>query len=55
LSCGWLLTEQAARPIQTRYRGGATGTPTFYVNGKRMEGAQRPEAFAAVIDSILTN
>ncbi|HYO46326.1 MAG TPA: DsbA family protein [Gemmatimonadota bacterium] len=29
------------------------GTPTFYVNGKRMEGAQRPEAFAAVIDSIL--
>lgn len=30
------------------------GTPTFYVNGKRMEGAQRPEAFAAVIDSILS-
>ena len=29
------------------------GTPTFYVNGKRMEGAQPPEAFAAVIDSIL--
>ena len=31
------------------------GTPTFYVNGKRMEGAQRPEAFAAVIDSILAS
>ena len=31
------------------------GTPTFYVNGKRMEGAQRPEAFAAVIDSILVS
>lgn len=31
------------------------GTPTFYVNGKRMEGAQRPEAFAAVIDSILAD
>lgn len=30
------------------------GTPTFYVNGKRMEGAQRPEAFAAVIDSIIS-
>jgi protein-disulfide isomerase len=30
------------------------GTPTFYVNGRRMEGAQRPEAFAAVIDSILS-
>jgi len=31
------------------------GTPTFYVNGKRMEGAQRPEAFAAVIDSMLSD
>ena len=31
------------------------GTPTFYINGKRMEGAQRPEAFAAVIDSILSD
>lgn len=29
------------------------GTPTFFVNGRRMEGAQPPEAFAAVIDSIL--
>jgi protein-disulfide isomerase len=30
------------------------GTPTFYINGKRMEGAQRPEAFAVVIDSLLS-
>ena len=30
------------------------GTPTFFVNGKRMEGALPPEAFAAVIDSILS-
>jgi protein-disulfide isomerase len=29
------------------------GTPTFFVNGQRLEGAQPPEAFAAVIDSIL--
>jgi protein-disulfide isomerase len=29
------------------------GTPTFFVNGQRLEGAQPPEVFAAVIDSIL--
>jgi protein-disulfide isomerase len=29
------------------------GTPTFYINGLRLEGAQPPEAFAAVIDSLL--
>lgn len=29
------------------------GTPTFFINGRRMEGAQPAEAFAAVIDSIL--
>jgi protein-disulfide isomerase len=30
------------------------GTPTFFINGQRLEGAQPPEAFAAVIDSILS-
>lgn len=30
------------------------GTPTFFVNGHRLEGAQPPEVFAAVIDSILS-
>lgn len=29
------------------------GTPTFFINGYRLEGAQPAEAFAAVIDSIL--
>lgn len=29
------------------------GTPTFFINGRRLEGAQPAEAFAAVIDSIL--
>lgn len=29
------------------------GTPTFFINGRRLEGAQPTEAFAAVIDSIL--
>lgn len=30
------------------------GTPTFFINGQRIEGAQPAEAFAAVIDSILS-
>ncbi|MFN2421164.1 MAG: DsbA family protein [Gemmatimonadota bacterium] len=30
------------------------GTPTFFINGQRLEGAQPPEAFATVIDSILS-
>lgn len=29
------------------------GTPTFFINGHRLEGAQPPEVFAAVIDSLL--
>jgi protein-disulfide isomerase len=30
------------------------GTPTFFINGQRLEGALPPEHFAAVIDSILS-
>ncbi|HUP00470.1 MAG TPA: DsbA family protein [Gemmatimonadota bacterium] len=30
------------------------GTPTFFINGRRLEGALPPEAFAAVIDSVLS-
>jgi protein-disulfide isomerase len=46
---------EVALDIQEGEKFYILGTPTFYVNGKRMEGAQRPEAFAAVIDSILAN
>ena len=46
---------EVALDIQEGEKFYILGTPTFYVNGKRMEGAQRPEAFAAVIDSILVN
>jgi protein-disulfide isomerase len=45
--------EEVALDIKEGEKFYILGTPTFYVNGKRMEGAQRPEAFAAVIDSIL--
>lgn len=46
--------EEVALDIKEGEKFYILGTPTFYVNGKRMEGAQRPEAFAAVIDSILS-
>ena len=46
---------EVALDIQEGEKFYILGTPTFYVNGKRMEGAQRPEAFAAVIDSLLSN
>jgi protein-disulfide isomerase len=32
---------------------GATGTPTFFINGTRLVGAQPPEKFKAVIDAEL--
>jgi len=34
-------------------RLGVTGTPTFFVNGRKVIGAQPVEAFAAVIDEEL--
>ena len=46
--------EEVALDIKEGEKFYILGTPTFYVNGKRMEGAQRAEAFAAVIDSILS-
>jgi protein-disulfide isomerase len=46
--------EEVALDIKEGGKFYILGTPTFYVNGRRMEGAQRPEAFAAVIDSILS-
>ena len=45
--------EEVALDVKEGEKFYVLGTPTFYVNGKRMEGAQRPEAFAAVIDSLL--
>jgi protein-disulfide isomerase len=33
--------------------GGVTGTPTFFVNGRRVVGSLPPEDFAAVLDAAL--
>jgi protein-disulfide isomerase len=32
---------------------GVSGTPTFFVNGRKLTGAKPPEAFAALIDPLL--
>lgn len=34
-------------------KSGVNATPTFFVNGRMLEGAQGPDAFKAVIDPIL--
>lgn len=44
---------EVAADIQEGRKFYILGTPAFFVNGVRMEGAQPPEAFASVIDSIL--
>ena len=45
--------EEMAEDIKEGQKFYILGTPTFFINGRRMEGAQPPEAFATVIDSIL--
>lgn len=45
--------SEVAADIQEGRKFYILGTPMFFVNGVRMEGAQPPEAFASVIDSIL--
>ena len=34
-------------------KAGANGTPTFFINGYRLVGAQPPDAFKAIIDKEL--
>ena len=46
--------EEVAADLHEAQKYYILGTPTFYINGVRLEGAQPPEAFAAVIDSILS-
>lgn len=45
--------EEVAADMKEGQKFYILGTPTFFINGRRLEGAQPPEAFAAVIDSIL--
>ena len=40
--------------IKTARGLGATGTPSFFINGRSLRGAQPFEAFKAVIDEEIT-
>jgi protein-disulfide isomerase len=47
-------TEEIVRRDQALARTvGATGTPTFFINGKRLQGAQPIDRFRAIIDEEL--
>lgn len=41
--------------VQEGQRAGVTGTPTFFINGQKMAGAQPYEQFRAVIEPLLTS
>ncbi|HKY60709.1 MAG TPA: thioredoxin domain-containing protein [Gemmatimonadota bacterium] len=45
--------EEVAADLKEAQKFYILGTPTFFVNGRRMEGALPAETFAMVIDSIL--
>jgi len=52
------FTGESTEAVMTRSKAlaaklGVTGTPTFFVNGRRLVGARSPEAFRAVIDEEL--
>jgi len=45
--------EQVERDLEAGRRAGVTGTPSFFVNGRMLGGAQPLEAFVRIIDSEL--
>lgn len=46
--------EEVQKDIQECTKAGTSGTPTFYINGKQLVGAQPFAAFKAVIDAELS-
>lgn len=46
--------SEVSKDTQDARRFGATGTPTFFINGLRLVGAQPIEVFAGTIDQFLT-
>ena len=45
--------EEVAADIQAGLNYGAAATPTFFINGKKLVGAQSYETFQAIIDPLL--
>jgi protein-disulfide isomerase len=47
--------DEVAKDLQEGSSYGVSGTPTFFINGVRLVGAQPLAAFTAVIDDELKN
>lgn len=47
--------QEVAADMREAEKFSIFGTPTFFINGRRLEGAQPAEAFAAVIDQALAD
>ncbi|HEV2704915.1 MAG TPA: thioredoxin domain-containing protein [Pyrinomonadaceae bacterium] len=48
------LGELVARDVKEAAAAGANGTPTFFINGQRIEGAQPLNLFKAAVDELLS-
>ena len=46
-------TDEVAADLDEGVRAGVTGTPSFFINGQMISGAQPYEAFQRVLDSLL--
>ena len=44
--------EEIRRDAQGSQRAGATGTPSFYIEGGLADGAIPPDVFAQILDSV---
>lgn len=52
---GGTHADRVQRGIEQGQSVGVSGTPTFFINGKRLVGAQPVQAFQRIIDSELEN
>ncbi len=47
------VADKVRQDALSGLRSGVTGTPTFFVDGRRLEGAYRPQELRAAIESAL--
>ena len=45
--------DRVAQDLEDGRRYGVAGTPTFFINGWQVSGAQSLEGFKAIIDAVL--
>src|SRR5439155_27200910 len=47
------MTDEISKDVQDPNNYGVTGTPTFFINGYRLVGAQPLASFSSIIDQLL--